>query len=260
MRIESNPNTATRYDGPITVSMFHFGERAIRLVRPSEPDRLLDAPEVMAWNRHDDYMPYWAYLWPGAYLLAEAIAHEPWHAGTLALEIGCGLGLGGLVALGRGLNVRFTDYDEAPLRFVARSAEENGFCPATFSTARLDWRDLPDERSPVILGADVLYERRLIPLVANLLAHLLEPRGLALIAGPYRVATAGFDDALRSHGLASTCEELTARGEHGPVRGTLHRIRHEEERHRRAVTFRNSKSFLEGEGTTLGKIDLDMEY
>jgi 2-polyprenyl-3-methyl-5-hydroxy-6-metoxy-1,4-benzoquinol methylase len=142
----------------------------------------------------------------------------------LALEIGCGLGLGGLVALSRGLRVRFTDYDEAPLRFIVRSAAENGFPPEAFTTGRLDWRDLPGERFPIILGADVLYERRLIPLVADLLARLLEPDGLALIAGPYRVATVAFDSALRARGLASTCQEVSSSGEHGLVRGTLHRI------------------------------------
>ncbi len=39
---------------------------------------MLDDPGVLAWNRRDDYMPYWAYLWPGAYLLAEAVAAEEW--------------------------------------------------------------------------------------------------------------------------------------------------------------------------------------
>src|SRR5262245_16234142 len=224
MQVQSDPRPETIYEGPASVSTMTFGGRDIRLVRPTDPDRLLDDPDVLAWNRDDDYMPYWAYLWPGAYLLAEAVAREPWPEGASALEIGCGLGLAGLVGLSRGLRVRFTDYDETPLRFVARSARENGFDPATFSTARLDWRDLPDERYPVILGADVLYEHRLVPLVANLLAELLAPEGVALVAGPYRVATEGFESALRSHGLGCLAEPIRAVGEQGPVRGTLHRI------------------------------------
>ena len=36
------------------------------------------------------------------------------------LEIGCGLGLAGLAALTRGRTVLFTDYDQAPLDYVAR--------------------------------------------------------------------------------------------------------------------------------------------
>ncbi len=197
----------------------------VRIVRPAEPDRLLDDPQVQALSRQDDYMPYWAYLWPGAHLLAEAVASEPWLEGTPALEIGCGLGLGGLVALGRGLRVKFTDYDETPLRFVVRSAGENRISPELYSLARLDWREPPDEHFPVILGADVLYERRLVPLVASLLARMLTPDGIALIAGPYRIATEGLDEALQSQGLIARAEPIRAISENGPVRGTLHRIR-----------------------------------
>lgn len=225
MITESNPGLDTVYEGPVSTSTFVVGGRSIRVVRPADPDRLLDDPGVLAWNRQDDYMPYWAYLWPGAHLLADAVEREPWREGTQALEIGCGLGLAGLVALGRGLRVRFTDYDEAPLRFAARSAEANGFAPETYSTARLDWRELPDERYPVILGADVLYESKLVPLVADLLARLLDPDGLALIAGPYRVASEGLAACLQERGLVQEIEPIRAVCEHGPVRGTLHRIR-----------------------------------
>jgi predicted nicotinamide N-methyase len=173
----------------------------VKLLRPADPDRLLEDPDVHALNRHDDYMPYWAYLWPGAYFLAEAVAREPEGPGVVALEIGCGLGMAGLVALGRGWHVTFSDYDEAALEFVRRSAAANGFDPSRYATRSLDWRDLPDERFPVILGADVLYEQRLVPMVANLLARMLTPDGYALIAGPYRGATEGFARALDPLGL-----------------------------------------------------------
>jgi predicted nicotinamide N-methyase len=232
MRVEKKIEVASRvgpdtlYDGPVGISTPTIGGRTMRLVRPTEPDRLLDAPEVLAWNRRDDYMPYWAYLWPGATLLAEAVAREAWEPGLSALEIGCGLGLAGLVALGRGLRVRFTDYDEAPLRFVARSARENGFDPSSYSTGLLDWRDPPgDERYPVILGADVLYERRLVPLVAGVLSALLEPGGVALIADPNRSAADDFGACLATRGLRCEARAVaTTTDEHGPVRGRLYRI------------------------------------
>ena len=231
MITKTNPGHDSAYQGPVVTSSFSFAGREIRLVRPADPDRLLDDLSVHALNRQDDYMPYWAYLWPGAHLLAEAVDREPWQGGTEALEIGCGLGLAGLVALGRGLRVRFTDYDEAPLRFAARSAELNGFPPGTFSTARLDWRDLPEERYPIILGADVLYESKLVPLVADLLARLLAPDGLALIAGPYRVAAEGLEACLKERGLVQEIEPVRAISEIGPVRGSLHRIRRAHSQH-----------------------------
>jgi predicted nicotinamide N-methyase len=224
---------ATQYRGPTTVTTLRFGDAAIRLVRPVEPDSLLEDPTVLDWNRRDDYMPYWAYLWPGAHLLAEAVARESWPASraglcrTRALEIGCGLGLAGLVALARGLDVEFTDYDSAPLQFVVLSAGENGFEPARYETSLLDWRRLPKGHYSVILGADVIYESRLVPLVANLLAQLLARGGTALVASPYRVSAEEFPTAIDSVGLVCRPESIEARSEDGrPIRGTIYRVTH----------------------------------
>jgi predicted nicotinamide N-methyase len=214
----------TEYRGPSTISTIRVGTMSIRLARPVEPDRLLDDPEVAALNRSDDYMPYWAYVWPGAYLLAEEVARRDW-SGEEALEIGCGLGLAGLVGVGKGLRVRFTDYDDAPLAFLRQSAEANGFAPGRYSTARLDWRDPPGESYRVILGADVLYERRLVPLVAGLLGKMLAAGGEALIADPYRASAEDFPAAVARHGLQCRVEPIEATSEAlGVVRGTLHRV------------------------------------
>ena len=215
----------SRYEGPVRESSIRVAGRSIKLVQPIEPDLLLDDPEVLARNAFDDYMPYWAYLWPGAFLLAEAVAAEPWVPGTAALEIGCGLGLAGLMGRARGLRVTFTDYDDAPLGFVSRSALASGHAPSSYSTRRLEWREPPAEPFPVILGADVLYERRLVPLVAGVLSAMLAPGGLALIADPFRAAALGFAGIVESHGL--TCESLAVEAqseELGPLRGTLHRV------------------------------------
>jgi predicted nicotinamide N-methyase len=215
----------TEYSGPTTVSTIRLGTTTLRLVRPAEPDRLLDDGAVADLNRHDDYMPYWAYLWPGAYLLAEAVLTRSW-SGERALEIGCGLGLAGLAGLSSGLNVHFTDYDDAPLDFVARSVAENGLDPSRFSTGQLDWRSPPTAAYSLILGADVLYERKLVPLVASVLARMLAPWGEAWIADPYRVAAEEFPLAVCERGLTCTVEPVeTTTAELGLVRGTLHRVR-----------------------------------
>ena len=223
----------TEYQGPVVVTTLKPCGRAIRLVRPADPDRLLDDPLVLDWNRRDNYMPYWAYLWPAAYLLAEAVLTEHWPepgpAGSSlhALEIGCGLGLPGLAALAKGLQVLFTDYDRAPLEFVARSAAENRVDPARFAVRVLDWRDLPGEQFSVILGADVIYEAQLVPLVANLLAKLLAPGGLGLIATPIRVTAQAFPAALASVGLSCRAEVTKARLEDGRLsQGMLYRVTH----------------------------------
>jgi predicted nicotinamide N-methyase len=215
----------TRYQGPEAIERLQHGGKSVRLVRPAEPDRLLSDSHVLRLNRSDDYMPYWAYLWPGAYLLAEAVARRSWPSGVWSIELGCGLGLAGMTAIAAGLNVHFTDYDEAPLQFVTRSLTENCFPRDRWSLGTLDWRDPPPQRFPIILGADLLYEHRLIPLVTGVIDRLLEPGGVALVAGPCRVATEGLDECLVRHRLqaeASPVEATDVRGR--PVRGTLHTI------------------------------------
>ncbi len=223
----SDAKTESVYDGLAHETSIRAGDRTIRLVRPSEPDRLLDRPEVVAWNASDDYMPYWAYLWPASILLAGEVASRSWPGPIEALELGCGLGVPGLFALASGLRVRFTDMDRSALRFVERSGAANGFDPSSYSTGLLDWRDPPAARYPLILGADLTYERRLLPLVASAIAAVLAPGGLALVADPNREAARGFPEALKAAGLACEAEAVEAHSDElGPIRGTIYRIRH----------------------------------
>ncbi len=105
--VPPRPLNRSQYGGPVTVTTFEFGAISIRLARPADPDRLLDDPLVIDWNRSDDYMPYWPYVWPSALLLAEWMASVPLplrkqsEVAADMLEIGCGLGLPGLVAVAR---------------------------------------------------------------------------------------------------------------------------------------------------------------
>lgn len=213
------------FDGPIRETTLAFRGVEVPLVRPAEPDRLLDDPAVHERNRRDDYMPYWAYLWPGAFLLADALAEGGPLVDQECLELGCGLGLAGLVALRQGAHVRFTDYDEVPLAFVAASARRSGFGTDRCSFGLLDWREPPEAAYPLILGADLLYEHRLVPLVVSVLSRMLSSDGSALIAGPYRVATEGFEPVLDAAGLKHEATKRACLNEEGrEVRGTIHRV------------------------------------
>ena len=40
--------STTFYEGPVMTSVFAYAGRAVRMVRPSDPDRLLDDPGVLA--------------------------------------------------------------------------------------------------------------------------------------------------------------------------------------------------------------------
>src|SRR2546423_1241784 len=53
------------------------GEREFLIERPSGSDDLLDHPAVRAAFAADEYLPYWADLWPAARVLAQAVLAGP---------------------------------------------------------------------------------------------------------------------------------------------------------------------------------------
>jgi predicted nicotinamide N-methyase len=218
------PEAVLDHLGPIVRETVIVEGRTFLLDHPGESDRLMNVPAVHDAFAKDEYMPYWADLWPASRMLAKAILHEPWTPGTEALEIGCGLGLPGIVAMTMGLKVLFTDYDACALRFAADNAGLNG-C-TDFRTMQLDWRAPPDDlRAPVILAADLIYEmRNVAPLIA-FVRKVLAPGGLCLLTDVDRVPCHAFREALQTEGLPHTTKMMRA-GEPGGIRvkGTLYRI------------------------------------
>ena len=106
-----------------TEEAFHLRDQSFRLWVPFRPDSLLDSPEVLSANIQDDYMPYWAYLWPAALQIAESVLQSHWPKNTRVLELGCGLGLVGIAALAAGYCVSLTDYDEKAIATTDELAE-----------------------------------------------------------------------------------------------------------------------------------------
>jgi predicted nicotinamide N-methyase len=210
--------------GPIVRETVLVDGRAFLIERPSESDRLLDDPDVHAAFERDEYMPYWADLWPAARMLAKVILHEPWTTGTLALEIGCGLGLPGIVALACGLKVTFSDYDRCALHFAAANARLNGL--DEFRTLPLDWRSPPpDLRTGVLLASDLIYELRNIDPLIAFIKQVLAPGGLCLLTDQDRIPSHALRDALDAERLPYTTQIVRA-GEPGGrrLKGTLYRI------------------------------------
>jgi predicted nicotinamide N-methyase len=172
----------------------------------------------------DGVVPYWSEIWPASRMLAKAVLREPWHSDSACLEIGCGLGLGGIAALACGLDVTFADWDVHALRFAAANARLNGF--DRFRTTAMDFRSPPAGlRVPVLIGSDLLYLAGSVdPLIAFIDA-VLDPDGVCLIADPGRETARPFGDAGEKAGLRVDRTMVRA-GEPGGERykGTLYRI------------------------------------
>lgn len=202
-----------------------LGEHTFLIDKPGGSDDLLAHPAVRAAFATDEYLPYWADLWPAARMLAKAVLAEPWTAGLTALEVGCGLGLPGIAALARGLHVVFSDYDATAVRFAADNARLNGF--TDFEELVFDWRHPPDDlRVDVVLASDLTYEARHVEPLVALVQRALKPGGLCLWTDQDRPPAATLKSELARLGWPVETKVARA-GEPGGQRykGTLFRIR-----------------------------------
>lgn len=149
------------------------------LLRPPDPEALIDEERFA----EDEFLPYWAELWPSALALAEEVGSRDVR-GLRVLELGCGLGVPSLVAAQRGASVLATDWAEEAVALLRDNAGRNGL---VLEARRVDWRD-PNRllaRAPfdLVLAADVLYERRHVEVLLDLLTRL---GGEVLLADPGR--------------------------------------------------------------------------
>lgn len=190
--------------GPVSIVEINLAGKAFKIARPEFPDQLLETGKVQSAFAADEYMPYWATLWPVALYLSENILHHSWEPGLRTLELGCGLGLPGLAAMAKGLSVLFTDYDATALKFVETNCQLNGF--TNFATKILDLRTPFEDQFDVIFASDLIYERRNVEPLVALLAKNLTPTGTALIADQNRPYQENFLTCLASAGFQWTVE------------------------------------------------------
>ena len=153
----------------------------LSLLRPASPEALIDE----AAFEQDEFLPYWAELWPASLALAAAL---PDVAGLRVVELGCGLGVPSLVAAARGAEVTATDWATDAIELLRENASRNDL---NVRAEVRDWRDPWPERFDLVLAADVLYEQRNVePLLERL--RELAPRALVGLAGrPYEAEFLG---------------------------------------------------------------------
>jgi predicted nicotinamide N-methyase len=166
-------------------------------------DALLDEDAF----EHEEFLPYWAELWPSGLALAAAVAELDLRRAR-TVELGCGLAVPSVVAALQGAEALATDWSQDALRFAARNARLNG---AVVETLLSSWTapQVIVERGPfdLVLAADVLYERRNLEPLLELLPALADE---VLLTDPGRPALREFLERAAAHWRVRTQDSLYA--------------------------------------------------
>ena len=140
--------------------------------------------------------------------------------GARTLELGCGLALPSLAAAIGGGRPVATDWSPQAIELARANAERNGLA---IEVLRADWA-APEallERAPweLVLGADLLYERRNGELLLPLFPQLVRPGGEIWLADPGRPPAGSFLEA------AAEVFEISSQADPGLPQGGIHRLR-----------------------------------
>lgn len=184
----------------------------MRILRPRDSEELLEEEAF----EHEELLPYWAELWPSSVALARAIANRSLR-NARTLELGCGLGLVSIAAAIAGGRVLATDWSAESVRFTNSNAQIN---EVDVDTAIVDWAEPQTliDQAPwqIVLASDVLYEKRSVDQMLDLLPRLVTKEGEVWIADPGRKTSMDFLDRASRDWLRRTTD-------HGRIE--IHRLR-----------------------------------
>jgi len=141
--------------------------RTLTILRPRSAEALLDEEAF----EHEEFLPYWAELWRSGETLAQVVAERD-VTRQRVLELGCGLALPSLAAALGGAEVLATDWSPDAIELAQANAERNDL---QLETAVVRWSEpdpLLDQPWDLVLAADVLYERRNVDELLELLPRL----------------------------------------------------------------------------------------
>jgi predicted nicotinamide N-methyase len=164
---------------------------SLSILRPRQADALLSEEAF----EHEEFLPYWAELWPSGLALAHVVRRRDVRD-LRVVELGCGLGVPSIVAALGGAEVLATDWSPEALEVAAANAERNG---AAVETELVSWADSGrlERGAPwdLVLAADLLYEQRNVD---QLLALLPRLGGEVLLAEPGRPPSVRFFEEARA--------------------------------------------------------------
>lgn len=138
---------------------------------------------------HD--FPLWIKIWEASFVLAEYLAGMDADEGKRLLEIGCGIGVVGIVASSFGHHVSMTEYNQDALNFARANALLNKV--SNVEIKDLDWyRPEIEGAFDYIVGSEILYRERDFQPIPQLFKTYLKKRGEIILAEGIRKTSMAF--------------------------------------------------------------------
>lgn len=199
-----------------------IGVHHLSLVRVKDLERWVDREALLRDETEEP--PYWAHLWTGALTLARYVEEHINCRNLTVLDLGCGLGLTGIIASLKGGHVTFADKEPPAVAFATLNAQRNS-C-SLFTARTLDFtQDTLDTQFALILGAEILYDRPTFPALTAFLQRHLAQAGRAIFSDARRTNTEAFYQQLDNAGLQWTREEILEREDKLPLNVCIVTIR-----------------------------------
>jgi len=204
-----------QYD--VTTKKVAVGDRGFSFFLPESLDNFIDPQDVF----HD--FPLWAKLWEASLVLADYTAGLHVEPDKNFLEIGCGLGMVGIVASSFGHNVTMTEYNPDALNFARANALLNN--SSTINITALDWsRPQLQGSFDTIMGSEIIYREEDFNPISNLFKAYLKPGGEIILAEGIRKTGMAFMQQM-SDSFHITAQKKILRSKDKEIRVMLCRMK-----------------------------------
>ena len=142
---------------------YQLENRNLALVEITNAEELFDqliakGPENLEVK--DEQIPYWSEIWPSALGISAYLLQNPkLVSGKSIVEIGCGMGLPGMICKLMGAEVLLTDYLTDAQAAANLLWKLNALPLPKWQT--MDWRNPdPTVKADILIASDVIYEKR----------------------------------------------------------------------------------------------------
>jgi len=166
--------------------------RSFTILMPKFIEEYIDSQDPL------QNFPLWAKVWEASWVLADFLAGIPADPEKRLIEIGCGLGLVGVVAASFGHKVVMTEHNPGAIEFARANADLN-HCTG-MEIIDLDWNS-PSlySRFDYIIGSEVVYNEKDFEPLRHLFERLLKPEGEVILCEGIRRTSLDFFKEMQRH-------------------------------------------------------------